>query len=91
MHVINDDNPSRKKARKSEETKKASLLKQENDPSFELAEIEKNRNMLLAKLRAGNDYHSNKRKFQMKTQKDFDEDTKNAAVSLIEKMHSACI
>ena len=27
----------------------------------------------------------------MKTQKDFDDDTKSAAVSLIEKMHSACI
>ena len=91
VHVIDDDNPIKKKYRKSEETKKASLMKSENDPSFELAEIEKNRNMLLAKLRAGGDYISNRRRIQMKTQKDFDDDTKSAAVSLIEKMHSACI
>ena len=61
VHVIDDDNPSRKKYRKSEEAKNA--LKSENDPSFELAEIEKNRNMLLAKLRAGSDYLQNKRRF----------------------------
>lgn len=27
----------------------------------------------------------------MKTQKDFDEDTKNATISLIERMHRACV
>lgn len=66
-------------------------MKSETDPSFELAEIERSRNHLLARLRAGGDYLNNKRKFCIKTQKDFDEDTKNAAVSLVERMHSACI
>ena len=93
VHVIDDENPIPKKYRKSEETKKTYVksIKTENDPSFELAEIEKNRNMLLAKLRNGCDYINNRRRVQIKTQKDFDDDTKSAAVSLIEKMHSACI
>lgn len=63
VQVVIDENPSQKKYRKSEETKKAFFLKTENDPSFELAEIDRNRNMLLAKLRAGGDYMSNKKRF----------------------------
>jgi hypothetical protein len=61
------------------------------DPTFELAEVEKNRNLLLAKLRAGTDYLSSRRNVSIKNQKDFDEESKNVTLSLIERMHRACI
>jgi hypothetical protein len=67
------------------------VMKVENDPSFELAETERQRNMLLAKLKGHNQFTSDKKKVSIKTQKDFDEDTKSITVNLMERMHEACM
>lgn len=48
-------------------------LKTEKDPSFELADTEKQRGLLLAKLRGGHDFKSNLRKEALKGNKDFEE------------------
>ena len=67
------------------------VMKVENDPSFELADTERQRNMLLAKLKGRNEFIGNKKKMQIKTQKDFEEDTKSITVNLMERMHEACM
>ena len=66
-------------------------LKNENDPSFELADIEKQKGLLLAKLRGGHDFVSNKRKEALKGNKEFEEQTKTVTVNLMERMHEACL
>ena len=66
-------------------------MKSENDPSFELAETERQRNMLLARLKGHSEFMNNRREVQIKTQKDFDEDTKSITVNLMERMHEACM
>jgi hypothetical protein len=66
-------------------------LKNEKDPSFELADTEKERSLLLAKLRGGHDFVSNRRNEVLKGNKDFDEQTKTVTVNLMERMHEACL
>lgn len=62
-----------------------------SDPTFELADTEKQRGLLLAKLRGGHDFVSNKRKQALKGNKDFEEQTKTVTVNLMERMHEACL
>ena len=62
-----------------------------NDPTFELADTDKQRGLLLAKLRGGSDFTSNKRKQALKGNKDFEEQTKTVTVNLMERMHEACL
>ena len=66
-------------------------MKVENDPSFELAETERQRNMLLARLKGHTEFVNTRKKVSIKTQKDFDEDTKSITVNLMERMHEACM
>lgn len=61
------------------------------DPAFELAEIERNRLLLLTKLRGGSEFTSNKRKMGIKTQNDFEEQNNSSTLALIEEMHHACM
>ena len=62
-----------------------------NDPAFELAETERKKNELLAKLRGGSEYVTRRRKEVLQNTKVFEDETKMAAVNLIESMHEACI
>ena len=89
INVVDEENPNPAKVQRK--NARPDIKSEIVDPTYELAEVEKNRNLLLAKLRAGTDYLSNRRNVSIKNQKDFDEESKNVTLSLIERMHRACI
>ena len=62
-----------------------------NDPAFELAETDRKRMELLAKLRGSSEYTTRRRKEVLQNTKMFEDETKMTAVNLIEQMHEACI
>ena len=76
---------------KSNAADQAGVKTLKSDPTFELADTEKQRGLLLAKLRGGHDFVSNKRKYALKGNKDFEEQTKTVTVNLMERMHEACL
>ena len=88
INTEEEKNPNPKKVQRRE---RPAIKSETLDPAYELAEREKGRNLLLAKLKSGADYLSNRKNLSIKNQKDFDEETKNVTLSLIERMHRACI
>jgi len=84
----------RRKAGAGKSDKSSSTFKSEKVVKYEdndLNRIERDKQLLLAKLKGDREFHQNRKRVCIKTQKEFQEQTNSDTMTLIEKMHQACI